>query len=70
LELPLGATSFSSLAESRGVKFTKSICPPPVGVLGALDVRGLEEDLARVVGIGSCAKPSLIGPGLWIDLRR
>ena len=69
LELPLGATSLSSLVESFGVKFTKSIAPtPPVGVLGVLGVRGgfdVDRDRVRVcrLGRGSPAL-SLIGPGL------
>jgi hypothetical protein len=49
LELPLGATSLRSLAESRGVKLTKSIAPnPPVGVFGVFGVRGpFENDRDR-----------------------
>lgn len=72
LELPLGATSFSNLAESLGVKFTKSIIGvPDVGVLGPLGVRGgLEADRVRVVGSGSGPPASLIGPALWMDFRR
>ncbi|KAG9796258.1 hypothetical protein KCU88_g389, partial [Aureobasidium melanogenum] len=54
LELPLGATSLSSLAESLGVKFTKSITVPPVGVFGVFGVRGgREADLVRGDGSGS-----------------
>jgi hypothetical protein len=53
-----------------GVKLTKSIIPPPVGVLGPLGVRGgRDEDLARGVR-GSAVPVSLMGPGLWIDFRR
>ena len=49
-ELPLGATSLRSLLESLGVKFTKSIANPPVGVFGVLGVLGafdVERDLDR-----------------------
>ena len=62
-ELPLGATSLSSLALSLGVKLTKSKLELPfVGVFGVLGVRGGFEEL--LVSL------SLMGPALWIDLRR
>lgn len=67
LELPLGATSLRSFAESLGVKLTKSMAnPPPAhGVFGVLGVRGGRDcDLARGLGMGSCDAASLIGPAL------
>lgn len=65
LELPLGATSLSSLLASFGVKLTKSIWKPSPGVFGVFGVRG-GRDVDRWRGVS----PSLTGPDLWIDFRR